>query len=725
MLRSVLLCGIAMSSMIAGAAHAADGNGADSIVVTGTRPATVASSGTKTDTPILETPQSISVVTGEEIAALGLANLNQALRYVAGVTPETRGANAEVYDQFKLRGFDAPRYLDGLKVFASSTGYADTQIDVSRIERIEVVKGPASVLYGQSSPGGLVAISSKLPLDRDFYGAASGSYGNYNLYDTQADVGGRIGQSVLWRTYGSVNGADTQQSFGKRRRETVSGAVTVGAGSNTTLTVLAAYSHDPDNGNYGSAPALGSLFANPNGQISTHFADGEPSDYWRREQAAITYIFAHHFGDNWVFRSSGRYQYISTKLGAIYQTGTPTDATLTTFGRASYASREKLNDWTFDNQLSGKIKTGPVTHSLLIGLDRQVAHSTELAGFGSTSNGQDVTPIDAYDPVYGTIQAPRSPYDVGPFAPGTYLAHLRQTGLYGQDQIAWGGLRLTLSGRQDWARSTDLTTTVQHDHKFTWRVGGLYLTSFGVAPYVSYSTSFEPQVGNVLHADGSVTGANPSEGKQIEAGLKYQPPGTQILLTAAWFRIEQSNLLTAVPGTSFSTQTGKVRSQGFEVEATVPLPHGFAVKGAFSHQKVKTVRDEENPTNVGHGLIGVGKGNAALNVDWSPRQGRLAGFTVGGGLRWVDKVYGGTVSDTDFGGGLTPGQYSTPSYTVFDALLHYDLGTADPRLKGLEIGLNATNLLDKKYLTSCYLSGLGWCWYGQRRTVRGTIGFHW
>src|SRR5262249_44395735 len=148
-----------------------------------------------------------------------------------------------------------------------------------------------------------------------------------------------------------------------------------------------------------------------------------------RKQAAATYILTHHFGDNWAFRSSGRYQYVSSKLGAIYQTGIPTDDTLTTFGRASYATNEKLNNWTFDNQLSGKVQTGPITHSLLVGVDRQVAHSTELAAFGDSSMGQPVTPIDAYHPVYGTVPAPRSPADIGTaFA---FPVHLRQTGVYG------------------------------------------------------------------------------------------------------------------------------------------------------------------------------------------------------------------------------------------------------------------------------------------------------
>lgn len=719
---AILLASTATVPAAAAPAAADDGapaDGADEVVVRGARPVEQASSGTKSDTPLVETPQSISVISGADIRQFGLANLNQALRYVAGITPESRGANAEIYDQFKLRGFDAPRYLDGLRVFDSATGYANPQIDVSRIDRIEVVKGPASVLYGQSSPGGLVAISSKLPLDQQFYGAVSGTYGTYNLYNVDADVGGRIDQNVLWRLYGAVNGADTQQSFGKRSRQTVSGAVTIGAGSDTSLTLLAAYSRDPQNGNYGSAPVFGTLFANPNGKIATQFADGEPGDFFRREQVALTYIFTHRFNGDWSFRSSGRYQYASTNLGAIYQTGNPTDATFTTVGRAAYATDETLNNWTFDNQLSGRFTTGPLTHQVMVGLDRQVAHSTEIAAFGDTVNDIPVTAINVFRPVYGTSPVPLTPGAIG--VPGSYDAALRQTGLYAQDQISWGGLRLTLSGRHDWADTENGVT--QRDRKFTWRVGGLYMTSIGVAPYVSYSTSFQPQLGQVLRSDGSTGAASPSLGRQIEAGVKYQPPGTQILLTAAWFRIEQTNLLTAVPNTLFSTQSGKVRSQGVEAEATVPLPHGFTARAAFSHQTVKTIEDAD-PANIGQGLIGVGRGNAAFNLDWAPEAGPLAGLKLGGGLRWVDKVYAGTYTGSyapSAAGNIT----NTPSYTLFDALLRYDLGRANPSLKGLEIGINATNIFDRKYLTSCYLSSVGWCWYGQRRTVQGTIGFHW
>ncbi len=679
------------------------------IVVTGEKPNTVASSGTKSATSIVETPQSISVISAADIAGLGLQNLNQALRFVAGVTPETRGASAEVYDQFKLRGFDAPVYLDGLRQFGSATGYAVPQVDVSRLDRVEIIKGPASVLYGQSSPGGLVAEVSKLPLDRASYGAVSGTYGSYDLYRVDADIGGRAGDGVLWRIYGSANGADDQQTQGqgKRERQTVSAAVTAGAGSSTSFTLLGAYSHDPFNGNYGVFPTLGTLIDNPAGKISTKFYGGEPGDFFRREQAALTYIFNHDFGSGWALRSSGRYQYVKSRMGLVYTSGPaldPTAAAPTVYSRSSYSTREQLNNWTFDNQLTGKVVTGPLTHQLLFGVDRQVAHSAGLSAFGGA------TPIDVFNPVYGTMPTPQTPSEV-PASFGINSANVRQRqqGVYAQDQIAVGGLRVTLSGRQDWARQAR-DGQVQKDDKFTWRAGALYLLPFGLAPYASYSTSFEPQ--NAELGDGGL--AQPSLGKQVEVGAKYQPAGTPILVTAAWFRIEQTNVVVSYPDFT-ADQIGKVRSQGIEVEASAPLPYGFNAKLAYSRQRVKKVEDVV-PANIGLPLATVGRGGISANLEWAPTEGPASGFAIGGAVRHVDKTYADFYAD-----GVA--RY-TPAYTVFDALIRYDLGKLSPRLANVDLGVNATNLFDKKYLTSCF-TNYAWCWYGNRRTVQATIGYRW
>jgi iron complex outermembrane receptor protein len=703
--------GMVAISLLPAAAQAAAADSDDTIVVKGDRSATVASSGTKSDVPLAETPQSVSVIDASTIAELGIQNLNQALRYVAGVTPETRGSSAEVYDQFKLRGFDAPVYLDGLKMFSSGSGYATPQVDMSRLDRIEVVKGPASALYGSSSPGGFVNEQSKLPINRDFYGAVSGTYGNYSNYRIDGDVGGKVGETVLWRLYGSANGADAQQRYGKRRRETVSGAVTLGAGTSTTFTVLGAYSHDPFNGNYGVFPASGTLFDNANGKISTKFYGGEPDDFFKREQAAGTFIFRHDFGNGWAFRSSGRYQYVKTRLGIVYTSGTPVETDSTVYNRASYATNEQLNNWTYDNQLSGEFTTGSVHHSVLFGVDRQVAHSTELAKFGTA------TTIDAYNPVYGTMATPANPYEVpgvdtnGDFIdPTTTATRQRQQGIYAQDRISVGNLDVTLGGRQDWAR-LEQNGSVQTNRKFTWRAAALYKTELGLSPYVTYSTSFEPQ-SSVLES-GEL--AKPSVGKQIEAGAKYQVPGTDILLTGAWFQINQTNVVVSDPVTFTAFQSGEVRSRGVEVEASGSLPYDFNFRVAFSTQNVKVLEDV-NTDNVGKGLATVGKGGISANLAWAPKSGSLEGFSIGGGVRHVDKVYAGSLDGTT--------TIYTPSYTVFDGLLRYNLGKLNPDLGGVTIGLNATNIFDKKYLTSCF-AAYSWCWYGNRRTVQGTIGFTW
>jgi iron complex outermembrane receptor protein len=687
----------------------------DDVVVTGHQAPDIASAGTKSALPLAETAQSITVVTGDEIQELGLQNLNQALRFVAGVTPETRGASAEVYDQFKLRGFDAPVFLDGLKQFGSTTGYAVPQVDVSRLDRFEVLKGPASTLYGQSGPGGLIAQSSKLPVDLPLYGAVAGTYGEYDLYRLDADIGGQAGSDVLWRVYGSANGADTQQRFARRERQTLSGAVTIGNGSRTTFTLLGSYSHDPHNGAYGVFPALGTLIDNPNGRLSTRFDGGEAGNRFQREQAAGTYIFRHDFGGGWSFRASGRYQNVTSQLGLVYVSGAPVTGSTRVYNRASYATDEELDNWTYDNQLAGTVRTGPVTHRLLFGVDRQVAHSTEDGQFGGA------TPLDVYNPVYGTMTVPRTPAQVpGGFGAFTLDARLRQQGVYAQDQIEWDALRVTLAGRQDWARGEQNGGTAKNDEKFTWRASALYTLPFGLAPYVSYSTSFEQQAATVRRADDTLGLADPSLGKQIEAGAKFSVPGTPILLSGAWFRIDQTNVVTSTPDFSISRQTGEVRSTGVEFEGSAPLGYGFTARAAYSRQRVRVTADPQDPSRVGRGLETVGRGGASLIVDWAPERGTFHGLTVGGAVRHVDEVYAGVY--TPPGNPAAAAPLNSPSYTVYDAWARLDLERVNPALRGLTASVNASNLFDRTYITSCF-ANYAWCWYGSRRVVQGTIGY--
>jgi len=687
------------------------------IVVEGQRVSDSASAATKSVLPMVETAQSISLISREDIDAQGVANLNQVLRYVAGVTPETRGANGEYYDEFRLRGFVAPRYLDGLKVFASPTGYADAQIDLSRLERIEIVKGPASVLYGQSSPGGLVAMSSKLPDSAQEHGSLSAAYGTFDLFRLDGDVGGKLGERVLYRVSGSINGANTQQSFGTRRRYTISPAVLIGAGSGSTLTVLGNISHDPFNGIYGLVPYSGSAESNPNGRIAQDFADGEPAlQRFSRDQKSITYIAEHRFGNGWKLRASGRFQDVRSDYASIYVYGTTTDPAQALFSRGAVTTAEHMSNWTFDHQLSGTAGTGRIVHNLLFGLDYQTGRSAEGAGYGTA------TAINAFAPVYGTTTTL-------PVMDTFSTTARRQLGLYAQDMMAIGGLRLTASGRYDWASSrlssvspTATAASDQTDRHFSYRLAALYRTGSGLAPYASYSTSFEPQSSTILRTSGSTGIADPSIGRQIEVGVKYQPRGTPILLTAALFHIDQSNVVVSNPLTFLARQSGKVRSQGAEVEAKAPLGDGLTITASYSGQKVRTIHDD-NAFNLGHAPIGVGKSNGGLFLDYAPHRGSLAGVTLGGGVRHVGQIYGGYV--TNDAGTAVDHYVETPGYTLFDAALGYELGMASRRLAGMRLVINAANLFDKRTLSSCYVDGLQWCWYGQRRTVQATLGYHW
>lgn len=683
------------------------------ILVTAQRPMSESVSGTKSRTPVIETPQSISVIARDELEVRGVQSLNAALQLTAGVTPDLRGNNADVFDQFKLRGFDVPQYLDGLRLASSQTGFATPQIDLALLDRIEVVKGPASALYGQSSPGGLIALSSKLPVDAASYGNAGATYGNFDLYRLDGDLGGRVNATgtILYRVYGSINGADAQQTFGKRRRYTGSASVTLGAGGPTTLTLLGNYSHDPFNGNYGVVPRIGSLDPNPNGRISRDFADGDPnSTRLPRDQGSVTYLLDQSLGGTWAFHARGRYNDVKVYSGGTFTTGIPIDATLATFMRAVGFQREELRNLTFDNQITGVVKTGALTHSLLVGAEAQFSRSLQSTGldfFGAP-------PINAYNPVYGlTIPLPptQSASD----------SHQRQIGVYAQDQIAIGDLRLTASGRYDWVRTHVVNTLavkddVRRDRKFTGRLGALYLLPGGVAPYVSYATSFQPQ--SAVLADRTV--ASPSTGRQFEGGVKYRPTGTNILLSAAYFDITQSNIVVTNPLTFVSTQSGRVTSRGVELEAKVPLFKGFTATGTYSRQTIRDVKDD-NPFALGHPLIGTAKENAGAFGLYTFTAGALEGIGIGGGVRYVGKGYGGFYATP----ARTIAYVDVPSYTLFDAALRYDFGKANPRLTGLTARINAANLFDQRYITSCNVGGVDWCWYGSRRTATGTLGFRW
>jgi len=694
---------------------------AEHIVVTGRKPPTVAASATKTDTPVVETAQSVTVIDRHEMDVRGVLSLSQAIRYTAGVLPDQRGATATRYDLFALRGFTVPNFLDGLKLQPSPTGYATPQVDTSRLDRIEVLKGPSSALYGQSSPGGLVAMSSKLPTADRNYGAMAATGGSFDTYRVDADMGGWATKDgfVRYRLSGTVNGSHSQLSQTKNRRYSISPAVTIGGDGDTTLTLLGNFQDDPQNGAYGSVPLKGSLVRAAFGRIPQNFYDGDPNfEAFNRRQWSTTYILTHHFNSQWSFSTRGRYDDIRSTYKSVYGYGTYADP-LTgledisqeeqgNFDRGTAYSHEHVRDLAFDNQIAGHFAT-PVArlaihHAVMAGFDYQQSYAYEIDGFGSAPG------INVLNPVYDV------PITM-PALNNHYVTHQQQFGLYGQDQVNLGRFFLTGGLRYDWYKSnqTDYiggSSSRQTPSQLTWRVSGLYHFRFGLAPYVSYSTSFEPQAGIVSTDGGRTTRqADPTLGKQIEGGLKYQVPGLPVLLTAAAFHIEQTNVLVSVPNTTYSTESGKVRSQGVELEAHVNVFRGMMIDAAFSRQSVKDL-------STGKPLIEAGRGGVSLFGFYTLQSGVLKGLGLGGGLRHVNSSYGGVASF---------GDVTVPSYTLFDGSMSYDLSNLGRAYRGWTLNASVRNLFNKRHVTSCYaLAGYDeWCWYGERRTAQATIAYRW
>ncbi|HJE25030.1 MAG TPA: TonB-dependent siderophore receptor [Methylorubrum populi] len=694
---------------------------------------------TKTDTPILETAQSISVVGRAQIEDQNALTVNQALRYTPGASVEQRGgAGSTRLEQFFIRGFAAPTFLDGLRLPGSRDAYPS--VDPYNLERIDIIKGPASVLYGQAGPGGLVNLVSKLPqfvAHREVFIQGGG----FDEVRGGVDVGGPVGDGTggladqfAYRVVASGRMGDGPVDFTRVERAFIAPSFTWRPDADTSLTVLARYQRDPFSGYYGAVPAKGSVFPSnfgiPGGRLGylpTTFYDGDRS-YERSDRTigSIGYIFDHRFDDSVRFHSSTRYLHSEGDYRSVYTAfqGNGPSWAGRFLSRGYGGTRVAIDAYTTDNNLEFRFATGIFDHTLLFGIDHQTIRTTTFGtGFPNApqldllnpNNNQGLTPL--------------------PFTSFQDLA-ASQTGAYVQDQIRFDNLILTLGGRFDRARQegptyslpTGRLTTLQdaRSEAFTYRASLLYRSELGVSPYVSYSEAFEPLVSGAIY-DGDPNGLgrlpDPQTSRQYEAGVKYQPPGTDILLSAAAFDIKQQNRLQPDPvnGNRFSIQNGEVGVQGVEFEARANLAEGLRIVGGFSLLDARVTRDTTTTLNeltggqvplLGKTPVQIPDATASVFVDYRILEGPLRGVGVGGGVRWISSQWGDPANT-----------FRVPEAYLLDAVASYDFGQFDPAYAGLDLQLNIQNLLDERYVTSCF--NYSACYYGLPRTVFATLRYRW
>ncbi len=674
---------------------------------------------TKTDIPLIETPQSISVITRDQIDLLNFTDAQQAVRYTAGAFGENYGPDPR-YDFITIRGFTPKQYIDGLAVPATTTISA-VGVDLYAFQSLDILKGPSSVLYGAAPPGGILNEVSRRAAN-SFGGEVELKGGTNDFFEGATTITGPVTSYLSVRGTALYRDSKGDIDFQHNKRLLLAPTATLKLGSSSKLTGLFYYQHDRNlGGNGGFLPIYGTLLANPTGlhiDRSTNLDD--PKTLFRRNQWGAGYDLEHRFGSTATFHSNTKWSHYKeeTPIG-LYSGGgftNTTDPTLPSYYRTlqqyNFSYAEKVSSFATDNRIDAKVETGALRHKLLAGIDYRNVHNKAAFGFGFAGT------LDAFNPVYD----PTFEQDIG--FPTRYNQQiLKQTGLYAQDQIKAGQLFVTLGGRYDWvdvksaAAFNPITTppsyTGQKQKKFTYRMGANYVTSAGIAPYISYSTSFEP----VLGTDTATSQPyKPTTVKQWEGGLKYDarnlPGNVKLFATAALFDIKENNFVDvqAGPTQTFGTQVGAVEIYGAELELVARINEQLSINAAYSYNHSEVKRDT-HVVNVGAPLSTTPKNKAAIFADYTMRRGALAGFGFGAGVRYNSASAGSLPNGTFLPAGLGR-TIVTGAATLFDAIVHYDT----PRYR---LAVNASNLFDKDYVARC--TGTYGCVYGAGRQVIATL----
>ena len=658
---------------------------------------------TKTDTPIKETPQSISVVTAELVEAIGATRLRDALAYTPGINIAPYGADSR-YDWLYLRGFNAYTpgfYMDGLQLRNNDT-WGVWRTENYALERIEILRGPSSVLYGQNSPGGMINTVSKRPSE-DPSREVQLQIGNHARRQLAGDFTGPVDEDgkLLYRLIGVLREAELPAAGMPDDRIFLAPSLTWKPSDRTTLTLSAHFLRDRAGVYTRVVPYEGSLIANPNGRVPTGRFLGDPdAARFNHEQWMVGYQIEHRVDDTWTLRQALRIG----SMDVDYRGVTPSGSFITldplnpnalsnfrVVSRNAFTSREQASSLNVDNQAQARFDLGGLKHTVLVGLDHQRTDYDVR-----THSGFSGTVIDVYS---GAVSG--APIDPDPYIDGD--SRLLQTGLYLQDQIRFGERWVaTLGGRYDSAKVTNNdrlgeNKSHQTDHRFTSRAGLVYLAENGLAPYASYSESFSPNV-----AIDPATGKSfePETGRQVEVGMRYQPAGRKDSYSIAAFDLTRRNMVTY--DTNYAPrQFGEIQVRGVEFEAAFQPIRQLNVIASWTWTPRAEVTRSANPDEVGKQANPVSRQQASVWADYR----WASGVKVGAGVRHIGSNRGYSEA--------APAE--VPSYTLVDAMVGYEF-------ERWTLTLNARNLTDKQYIAQC---GYGVCYYGDQRRILATASYRW
>lgn len=620
--------------------------------------------GTKTNTKLIEIPQSISVIGTQEMEDQGVITLTDALQHTPGVSVNIYGYDSRAQDWVNLRGFDgwySSSYRDGLGQSPGIT-FIGTQTEVYGLERIEVLRGPASVLFGKGDVGGVINRVSKVP-SANTVNEIGMQIGSHDRRQVNLDVGGSIdaNNAVIGRIVALSLDTNTQEKYPNgdkptQERQYLAPSLRWQIGDNTSLVLQAEWLRDEVSDDIQYVTAF-------DGE-PTRIKEGDPHySRMKIDSNAAGYQLEHQVNDVWSLRQYLRFSYrTSDKHHVLSWLDVPV-----TLARQARFDQESVRELAVDTSIHGSAKTGNIDHELLFGIDWD---NTRADWNRETAMAPS---LDMANPLYdGSIPEPDD-----------LVANMRvtskQLGLYTQDQIRFDSdWLLTLGLRHDRVETeTDdrlaISEINQTDPATTGRVGLTYLVGNGWAPYMSYAESFIPNTG----VDANNDPFDPSRGKQVEVGIKYLPDSAPIVFSAALFDLRKTKVVTYDAVTFDARQIGSVRSRGIELETKAELSTQLRLTTAYTYLDMEVLKSA-NSIEVGQIPILIPEQTASLWLEYTPDK-FLRGFGFGMGPRYLGKRWNDEANTSAESG-----------VTLFDATIHYDIAA-------WRLALNASNLFNKYY----------------------------
>ncbi|MEH2070182.1 MAG: TonB-dependent receptor [Nostoc sp.] len=657
------------------------------LVVTGEQDgyrATDASTATKTDTPLRDLPQSIQVVPRQVLEDQQVSNLSEALRNVPGVaqgSQSTRGT----YEVPVIRGFDASFDIKTNGLRNESNLYQS--FDRAGIERVEVLKGPASVLYGQGSLGGVINYITKQPLSEPYH-ALEASVGSFNFYRGAIDLTGPLNPSktVLYRLNLATQTTESFVDFYEQQRYFVAPVVSWQLSDRTKITFSSEYQVRPQKNGATGIPAEGSVLPNPNGKIPRNRNTNEPNSTSDTSLLRVGYDLEHRFSSNWQLRSAFEYSSFQRYKNYIINSTLAEDER--TLNRLFTTGVNDERNYGIDTYVVGNFATGSIRHQLVTGFNFTKHTDNTTSNFS-----QGV--LDLFNPVYGRQPSPIT-------SRGNYFGFTDTLGIYVQDRVTLASnLKLQLGLEFDTFNQTSgerISNTEQKNYSdaFSPRVGIVYQPIEAISLYANYSCSFNPNIGRAF--DGSAF--QPERGTSYEVGIKGDI-SNRLSATLAFYDLTRSNVLTTDPvNTDFSIVTGEQRSKGVEFSVGGEIIPGWNIVGGYAYTDAEVTNDT-NSSLVGNLLDNVPKHSFNLWTSYEIQSGRFKGLGLGMGLFYVGERQG----DLD-------NTFTLPSYFLTNAAIFY-------KQDRFRAALNFKNLFDVDYFESA--QNRVNVFYGEPFAVQATI----